>query len=124
MERKGYLEMKPYIHSKNSAKKYGGVPEDYQAIHDFIDSTKAHVADMRHRAILHNSFGIYLAEKIFGTVITNSDNKKISVRDVAEDHVLEDLGTIPTLEKCLEGLPMSKLLGAQMRTVKHINMVD
>lgn len=116
--------MKPYIHSKNSAKKYGGVPEDYQAIHDFIDSTKAHVADMRHRAILHNSFGIYLAEKIFGTVITNSDNKKISVRDVAEDHVLEDLGTIPTLEKCLEGLPMSKLLGAQMRTVKHINMVD
>ena len=124
MERKGYLKMKPYIHSKNSAKKYGGVPEDYQAIHDFIDSTKAHVADMRHRAILHNSFGIYLAEKIFGTVITNSDNKKISVRDVAEDHVLEDLGTIPTLEKCLEGLPMSKLLGAQMRTVKHINMVD
>jgi hypothetical protein len=28
--------MKPYMHAKNSAKKHGGKPEDYQEIHDFL----------------------------------------------------------------------------------------
>ena len=32
--------MKPWIHAKNSVRKHGGKPEDYQDIHDFIDSTK------------------------------------------------------------------------------------
>jgi hypothetical protein len=31
--------MKPYIHGKIHAKKYGGKPEDYASIDDFIDST-------------------------------------------------------------------------------------
>jgi hypothetical protein len=48
--------MKPFIHAKNSARKYGGVPEDYQAVHDFFDSTKAALPDIRHRALLHSSF--------------------------------------------------------------------
>lgn len=46
--------MKPHKHAKNSAKKFGGVPEDYQAIHDFFDSSKSCMADMRHRAVLHS----------------------------------------------------------------------
>lgn len=116
--------MKPYVHARNSARKWGGVPADYQAVHDFIDSTKAHVPDMRHRAILHNSWGIYLAERLLGTTLVNSDGGVVSVRDVAEQHVLEDLGTIPTLKECLEEMPMTKLLGAQLRTVKRIPMVD
>jgi hypothetical protein len=32
--------MKPYLHSKIHAKKYGGVSSDYELIDDFIDSTK------------------------------------------------------------------------------------
>jgi hypothetical protein len=87
----------PYNHAISSAKKFGGKPEDYQAIHDFFDSSKAHYAHWRHRAVLHNSFGIYLAERIFGTTITNSDGKKVPVRLVGEQHVLEDLGIIPTV---------------------------
>jgi hypothetical protein len=43
--------VKPFVHAKNSAKKYGGAPEDYMPIHDFIDSSKAHGADMRHSSI-------------------------------------------------------------------------
>lgn len=109
--------MKPYIHAKNSAKKFGGIPSDYQAIHDFIDSSKAHVPDMRHRALLHHSFGCYLVEQIFGHIevkpdgstikmpyIINSEGKHISVRDVAESHIIEDLGFIPTPQDYLKEL--------------------
>jgi hypothetical protein len=117
--------MKPRNHCNSSVRKWGGSPDDYQKIHDWFDHTKAHVPDMRHRAILHNSFGIYLCEQVFGTVLINSDGKEISVRDIGEQHVLEDLGTIPTLQDCIADMPkVSKLLGAQMRKVKSIPMVD
>lgn len=98
--------MKPYIHAKNSVKRYGGKIEDYMPIHDFFDSTKSAFADARHRAILHSSFGIFLVEKVFGTTMTNSDGKVVSVRDIGEDHVIEDLGSIPTIEQWLCNLPI------------------
>lgn len=87
----------PYHHSISSSKRWGGTPQDYQAIHDWIDSSKAHYADWRHRAVLHNSFGIYLAEQVFGTTITISTGKQVPVRLIAEQHVREDLGRIPTV---------------------------
>ena len=98
--------MKPFIHAKNSVRRYGGQIEDYLPIHDFFDSTKAAWADVRHRAVLHSSFGIYLVEKVFGATITNSDGKVVSVRDIGEDHVVEDCGCIPTIEKWLKDLPL------------------
>ena len=52
--------MKPYIHAVSSAKKFGGVWNDYIEIHNFMDSSKGHIADNRHRALLHNSFTIQL----------------------------------------------------------------
>lgn len=96
--------MKPFIHARLSVRRYGGVPEDYMPIHDFMDSSKITYADMRHRALLHNSFGIYLAERVFGTYITNADGRQVSVRDVAEDHVKEDCGCIPTPERWLQSI--------------------
>lgn len=109
-------------------------------IHNFLDSTKAALPDVRHRMILHNSFGCFLAEQVFGTnLVTFSHEKEkalrefknnpsqenyekyknlheqsilipnkkmVSVRDVAEDHVKEDLRIIPTIEQCLKGLPI------------------
>lgn len=111
--------MKPYLHSQVSVKKFGGKPEDYQKIHDWFDQTKAHVPDMRHRSILHNSFGIYLAEQMFGINIENSDGKKISVRDIGEQHVLDDLGFIPTLQDYLKGMPYYDWLNGK-KTVDDI----
>lgn len=108
--------MKPFQHAKNSAKKYGGVPEDYQHIHDFFDSSKATLPDMRHRAILHSSFGIFILERVFGTTITNSDGKKVCVRDLGEDHVVEDLGFIPTPERWLKNMPMEDWMGGSRRS--------
>ena len=110
--------MKPLIHAVMSAKKYGGAPEDYQELHDFFDQTKSAVADVRHRAVLHNAFGIFLLEQVHGTYITNSDGKKVSVRDVGEDHVLQDLGFIPTLEHWTKNMAIQPWMGGQRKKQK------
>ena len=99
---------KPYIHSLSSARKYGGIPEDYLPIHNWFDETKAIIPDARHRALRHHSEGIFLCEKIFGVTITNSDGRVVSVRDIAEQHVLEDFGGrfIPTAQDYLQDIPI------------------
>lgn len=102
---------KPYLHAKSSVRKWGGKPEDYLPIHDKMDSSKSAEASVRHRAIFHSAFGIFIIEDIFGTNITNSDGRLVSVRDIAERHVIEDLGTIPSLSDWLEKLPVEPWMG-------------
>jgi hypothetical protein len=107
--------VKPLQHARNSAKKWGGVPEDYLELHDFFDSSKAALPDIRHRAILHSAFGIFLLEKVFGTYITNSKGRQICVRDIGEDHVIEDLGFIPTMEHWLKNMPIEEWMTGSRR---------
>ena len=106
--------MKPLVHARISAKRYGGIPEDYLEIHDFFDSTKMALPDIRHRMMLHNAVGCYIAERIFGHTIVNSDNKTVHVRDIAENHIIEDLGFIPTLEQCFKGMPIEAWMGGKV----------
>lgn len=108
--------MKPYAHAKNSAKKYGGTPGDYQAVHDFFDSSKSALADVRHRALLHSAWGIFMLERVFGTTITNSEGRRVCVRDLGEDHVLEDLGFIPSAEHWLRNMRIEPWMGGQGRS--------
>lgn len=112
--------MKPHLHAKNAARKFGGVPEDYQAIGDFIDSSKSVVPDMRHRSMFHHAFGIYVVERVFGTTIKNSDGRDVSTRDVAEQHVIEDLGTIPTLQDYLQHMTLQPWMGGPSRRTRFI----
>lgn len=107
--------MKPFLHAIISAKKFGGIPHDYLKIHDFIDQTKMAMPDVRHRAILHSAFGCFLVEQVFGHTLVNSDGKEVSCRDVAEEHVIEDLGFIPTIEKWLDKLPIEKWMSGSMK---------
>jgi len=98
---------KPWIHAKNSAKKFGGKPEDYMSIHNLMDSSKGAIGDNRHRTLTHNSWFISAdgpLEKIFGPVIMNSDGREVSVRDIGEQHILEDFGMkfIPTAQDYLQ----------------------
>lgn len=117
--------MKPLIHAKISVKRHGGHVDDYIPIHNFIDSSKACMPDVRHRALLHSSFGCFLAEQIFGTYITNSDNKMVSVRDLAEEHIIEDLGFLPTVEKWLGTMPIELWMsGSVKKNRKTMDMVD
>lgn len=97
---------KPMIHAEQTARKRGGVPEDYLEIHDFMDSSKAVFSDNRHRALTHNSWFIFVVERVFGHNIKNSGGMNVSVRDICEQHILEDFGGkyIPTASDYLEGM--------------------
>ena len=91
--------MTPYEHAILSVRDFGGIPEDYLEIHEFLDSTKAHVPNWRHRMILHNSWGMLLVEKICGPMVINYDDKIVSTREIARRHIEQDLGgPVPTLE--------------------------
>lgn len=118
--------MKAYLHGKIHAKKYGGSPDDYADIDDFIDSTKQAVADVRHRAILHSAFGCFLVERVFGRTRINSEGKEYSPRDVAEDHIQQDLGFIPTMEHYLVNMTVQPWMSGTMKknTKKKIKLED
>lgn len=116
--------MKPFLHGKVSAKKFGGKEEDYQDIHDFLDQTKMAHPDMRHRAILHNAFGCYLVEQVFGVKRVNSDGREYSPRDVAEQHIIDDCGFIPTVSDYLNHLPMLDWLGGPVRKTKTLKLSE
>ncbi len=98
-----------YIHAQTSAKIWGGVEEDYMAIHKYMDISKGQISDNRHRALTHHMFWvIYAMVPIFGEYIINSDNKRVSVKDICEKHILEDFRHkyIPSAADYLEELEM------------------
>lgn len=91
-------------HAMSSARKWGGIPEDYIAIHEWFDCTKAHMPDFRHRALRHHSEGIALMCSIFGRTITTSSGREIPTLWIGEQHVMEDHGRIPTAADWLRNL--------------------
>ncbi len=100
---------KPYVHAVSSARRFGGKPEDYLEIHNLLDSSKGAIPDNRHRALTHTSWFLStILERIFGVTMTNSDGRKFSVRDVGEQHILEDFGGkfIPTAQDYLQEMEM------------------
>jgi len=101
----------PYHHALRSVKLFGGKAEDYQAIHNWFDESKAHLPDFRHRALRHHSEGIFLCERLFGVTIRNADGKEVPVRQVGEQHVRDDLGWIPTVKDWLVNLQIQPWMG-------------
>lgn len=109
--------MKPMVHAVSSVRKWGGSPEDYMPIHNLMDSSKGTIADSRHRALTHNTWFIGPdgpLEKIFGYEIINSDGRRVSVRDIGEQHVLEDFGNrfIPSAQDYLQEIDMKEWMVA------------
>ena len=94
----------PSKHTLNSISKWGGSIEDYEEIHNFLDSSKFHIWNWRHRAIYHHTEGIKLCEKLFGYTITNSDGVLVDVREIASKHIIEDCGIVPTIQDWLHDL--------------------
>lgn len=104
---------KPMVHALSSVRKWGGKPEDYMPIHNLMDSSKGTIADSRHRALTHNTWFIGPdgpLERIFGYTITNSDGREVSVRDIGEQHVLEDFGNrfIPSAQDYLQEIDVQE----------------
>ncbi len=97
--------MKPLIHAEVSAKRFGGKPDDYLAIHELMDSSKLAIVDNRHRALTHNGWFVEtILKRIFGATIKNSDGKTVFVQDIGEQHCMDDFGYrfIPTAQDYLE----------------------
>ncbi len=107
---------KPIYHAKSSAQKYGGKPEDYLEIHEFMDSSKSVFPDNRHRALTHNSWFLNsILERVLGTTVKNSDGKEVSVRTIGEDHILEDYGHnfIPSAQDYLQEIEYKDWMNGQ-----------
>lgn len=116
--------MNPWTHAGNAARKFGGAASDYHPIEHWFDSLKPHLGDIRHRMILHNAWGVGLAESLFGDLkvsiggviyrepfITNSDRVSVFVRDIAQQHVLEDMGRIPSLDEVFKDVAVELVVG-------------
>jgi len=89
-----------------------GKPDEYLPLHQFLDGSKAHMADFRHRALRHHSEGIFMLEALFGSTVALSTGRILPVRFIGEQHVLEDLGRIPTVQDWLGRIqPESWMLG-------------
>lgn len=101
--------MKPLDHAICSVRRYGGEICDYVDVHEFLDMTKAAHPDMRHRAILHHSMGPFIAVQVFGAYRVNSAGKTYDVRQICEEHIIEDLGRIPTVSDFLNLIPESEM---------------
>ena len=110
--------MNSYHHAKSSARRFGGEPEDYLQIHEFIDSSKQVIGDVRHRSVYHHTLGVYLCQKIFGDTLSvpkKHNVVQVPVRLVAEQHILEDLGWLPSPADYIKGMPVEKWMSGSVR---------
>jgi len=106
-----------YHHAVSSARKWGGRPDDYRSIHDWLDGSKVILADFRHRALRHHAEGCFAAEALFGITITNSAGRAVPVRMIAEQHIIEDLGRIPSFAdwvRCIKPEPWMGRVGLRL----------
>lgn len=106
-----------FHHAQASARKWGGVTEDYLPIHELIDGSKQSFGDVRHRALLHNTWGVWLVQRVFGPAIViakkDGSGKLVPTREIAEQHILEDLGFIPSPGDWLEHMNMVTWMGGR-----------
>lgn len=110
--------MNSWHHALSAARKWGGTPEDYIEVEEFIDSSKKIIGDVRHRSLYHHTEGVWLCQRIFGrTLAVQRENNTIQVpvRLVAERHVLEDLGWLPSPADYIGGMPIKTWMSGAQR---------
>lgn len=106
-------------------------PRDWRkvAIHKFLDQSKLYLADWRHRALLHTTFGVALCEQFFGDLYKRaSDGGTVATRTVAEVHILEDMRAILTPADFLREMPirswMNGLTASQRRAAQSFRIPE
>ena len=102
-----------YYHCLSSVRRWGGRVEDYRALHDWFDQSKAIIADPRHRALRHHAEGIFMLETIFGQTIVNSDGRVVPVRLTRP--LLRRLGPGDTARQLDAPRESARLAGARPR---------
>lgn len=106
-------------HAKSSANKWGGTWEDYIEIHQWLDASKEMFGDVRHRALRHHTQGCFEAQEKFGVAITVG-KREVPVRDIVEQHIVEDLGFLPTLGWWLDQMQIHPAMsGTKRREIRN-----
>jgi len=113
------------IHAESSVRLFGGVLEDYYAIHDWYDISKQFISTHVHRSLRHHTQGILECVNEFGpyiTVMRNGRLVRVSVKAIGEQHIIEDCGALLTPSDWMEQIQyqpwMSK--GVSVKTYKQI----
>lgn len=112
--------MNSWNHAQSAARKWGGKPEDYIEIEEFIDSSKRLIGDVRHRSLYHHTEGIWLCQRLFGRVLeiprkSGDGVIQVPVRLIAEQHILEDLGWLPGPADYIDGMPIKPWMSGSQR---------
>jgi hypothetical protein len=112
--------MNSYHHAVSAARKWGGDPEHYIELEEFIDSSKEVLGDVRHRSLYHHTAGVWLCQRIFGRTITvpkksGLGSVEVPVRLIAERHVIEDLGWLPSPADYIKGMPIQPWMSGSQR---------
>lgn len=115
--------MDALYHARSSAQKWGGTPEEYLPFHKWFDETSFHVNDKRHRMMRHHSFGIGEMMKLFGEYYTNTAGKTVPLKQIGEQHVVEDIGFIPTVSDWIRGIPREKWMDGRPGRFKKVTTV-
>ena len=97
-----YADDTPNRHAKQSAKQFGGRTKDYLPVHQFLECSRLHLPDARHRVLLRTTLGVETAENVFGLELSNGTPTRL----VAEERICSDLGFIPTVDEMLDKLPL------------------
>ncbi len=113
----------PYHHAISSVKKWGGSIEDYLALHSWFDESKMLIGDFRHRALRHHAEGIFMAERTFGVVLSNSANRMVPVRFIGEQHVIEDMGRIPGFAEWAKTIRPEPWMGRSMKLPDFLDVL-
>lgn len=115
--------MNSYHHAKSSARKWGGEPADYLDIHEWIDSSKKIIGDVRHRSLHHHTHGVWIAQQVFGVTRTIGRHE-IPVREIAERHILEDLGWLPSPADYIKGMPIEPWMGGKLHKLVPLSALN
>ena len=107
--------MNPVLHTESSMRKFKGKTEEdfnkFLVLHEKMDCSKAWEPSNRHRVLTHTMFWVKeVMLPLFGSYITLSDGRKVSVKDVCEQHILEDyrMKFIPTPQDFIQEMTYKK----------------
>lgn len=116
--------MKPLQHAQISQKTYGGCWRDYIEVHSFLDSSKATCAHFKHRFLLHHAEGIEIAVQILGETFLNSDGEIVSIKSLLNEHLIEDVGRIVSIEDWAKDLFPTSNVSIYQFLAKKRNQIE
>jgi hypothetical protein len=111
-----------WYHAQSAARKWGGRPEDYIDLEEFIDSSKKIIGDIRHRSLYHHTAGAWLCQQVFGRTL-EIGHKQVPVRLVAEQHIIEDLGWLPSPKDYVDNMKLAPWMGGKRERTDPLSVL-